>query len=680
MLDQETNNDTCSVKSAFSQSCNELTEQGYAVIPVQPKEKRPHTALGSNWARFADTQPTEEQQAHWETLSGAGIGLLTGQASNVVALDFDDNPDGVHAPIKALLPPCTVSKKGQRGETLFFQYKGEATRVFKHKGQTVLEILSDKRQTVLPPTIHKDTGKPYHWQTGDTLENTKPVDLPVLPENFAQQVDAIILSYGGCGSDAPSGQSLGDVLPALLASDDELEDLSAALAFIDASTYDNWVKVGNALRSLGNTGRDLWLEWSATSNKHDDREAQKKWRSFHHKENGTTYASVFKLARAAGWIEPERGADLAAQLIEGAKEKSVKLASEFWLEPSTHSDLAPPNWLIKKHLASDTLATIYGDSGAGKTAVLLDMLLCIATGKPWMGQTAKQGTVLYICGEGFRGVNMRVRAWCEVNKITPDSLRGNFYISARPVPFLEQAQVSLMKSATAALGVEPAVICVDTLNRNFGGGDENSSRDMTALVDALNLLRIETNACILISHHTGKNDSGLARGSSVLRAAMDTEMHLTRRDGGIQLACTKQKDAEPFVPVELEIQGVALGYDEDGDEVTAPVAIGSRAAELGRDFVSNQKRRTGKHLKAALLILENETSAFLSEYPDAEEVAVNRAKFLEKFKRAGITDRSTLDRTVKRLVSSGILIDRPRSTNFIIHSVNLDRAITADDQ
>ena len=32
-------------------------------------------------------------------------------------------------------------------------------------------------QSVVPPTIHPDTGQPYHWLTPDTLEDTPLGDL-----------------------------------------------------------------------------------------------------------------------------------------------------------------------------------------------------------------------------------------------------------------------------------------------------------------------------------------------------------------------------------------------------------------------------------------------------------------------------------------------------------------------
>ncbi len=58
----------------------------------------------------------------------------------------------------------------------------------------------------------------------------------------------------------------------------------------------------------------------------------------------------------------------------------------------------------------------------------------------------------------------------------------------------------------------------------------------------------ETGAAVLLIHHSGKH-GGSERGSSALRGAADVMAELTRDkgDGPIKLACTKSKDAEPFV-------------------------------------------------------------------------------------------------------------------------------------
>lgn len=78
-----------------------------------------------------------------------------------------------------------------------------------------------------------------------------------------------------------------------------LSDLRDALAFLSSDAYADWIAVGLALKTLGDEGIDLWLEWSATSDKFDAQGALDKWASF--SPTATGYQSIFAKARLAGW-------------------------------------------------------------------------------------------------------------------------------------------------------------------------------------------------------------------------------------------------------------------------------------------------------------------------------------------------------------------------------------------
>ena len=66
--------------------------------------------------------------------------------------------------------------------------------------------------------------------------------------------------------------------------------------------YDEWFKVGAALNSWdsGQTGLDLWLEWSRQSSKHVEGECEKTWSNLS-PEKGITIATLFGLAKDNGW-------------------------------------------------------------------------------------------------------------------------------------------------------------------------------------------------------------------------------------------------------------------------------------------------------------------------------------------------------------------------------------------
>ena len=64
---------------------------------------------------------------------------------------------------------------------------------------------------------------------------------------------------------------------------------------------------------------------------------------------------------------------------------------------------------------------------------------------------------------------------------------------------------------------------------------------------------------VLLVHHTGKDATRRARGSSVLRAALDNEI-LVKQDkkGLVKLTNEKMKDAEPFQPMAFQLVPVTL--------------------------------------------------------------------------------------------------------------------------
>jgi len=76
--------------------------------------------------------------------------------------------------------------------------------------------------------------------------------------------------------------------------------------------------------------------------------------------------------------------------------------------------LPAPKWLINGLFELGALFALYGPSGDGKTFLVLDWLLSVAAGVDWMGRKVLGGIVVYVTGEGGRGIYRRVRAWMEV--------------------------------------------------------------------------------------------------------------------------------------------------------------------------------------------------------------------------------------------------------------------------
>jgi hypothetical protein len=95
------------------------------------------------------------------------------------------------------LLPFAVAKIGARGNTIFLRSDlPVASRNFCVNGVVKAQILGDRRQTVIPPTIHPDTKRPYAWETKHTLFDTSLAGLPVAPDNL---VDLILTAVADAG-------------------------------------------------------------------------------------------------------------------------------------------------------------------------------------------------------------------------------------------------------------------------------------------------------------------------------------------------------------------------------------------------------------------------------------------------------------------------------------------------
>lgn len=214
------------------------------------------------------------------------VGLVLGEKSGVVALDFDDNIDGLHQKILKVCGQSDVVKKGAKGGTIFFRYNGEKSQKWKKNGEMVLELLSDGNQTVLPPSIHPTTKQPYTYTKGKTLADIDVKQLPLLPTDFHQRVNNLFEDK----KDIMLGSNL---------------DIAAeALYYIQPDDYDTWLKCGMALKNdFGDEGFDIWENWSNTHPKCKPEELFPKWKSF--KGDGITCATIFKMAIENGYNPPK---------------------------------------------------------------------------------------------------------------------------------------------------------------------------------------------------------------------------------------------------------------------------------------------------------------------------------------------------------------------------------------
>lgn len=270
--------------------------------------------------------------------------------------------------------------------------------------------------------------------------------------------------------------------------------------------------------------------------------------------------------------------------------------------------ITAPDWVIRDIVESDSLVVIFGDPESGKSFLAMDWAASVSTGRDWNGFKVKQGPVLYINGEGRNGVNRRFTAWAIANQ-TPLTSAPLFMstMTTALTDEISRAEIEAVIAEFVRQHGQPRLVIIDTLARNFGPGDENSTQDMTVAVATCDAIRELTRATVALVHHSGHGDKTRARGSMVLRGAVDAEYRMSKlANDDTTFEATKMKDATKPAPMAFRFASVELGVkDDEGREVTSAVL---RRAEYVPDEnsgmpVMGRPSGRGKNQEKALEIL-----------------------------------------------------------------------------
>ena len=627
---------------------------GWSVVPVRRGEKIP----AERWARFQTLPADHAQIMAWFAENPTfGVGLIQGGRSATIVLDFDAASGGLET-------LAELDARGLPQSVRQFTPGGGVHVLLRHPGRYVptrksvragMDVRGDGGFIVATPSVHAN-GREYAWDVDAHPEETPVADCP------AWLVDLI------CGDAPQLPGTPGEVVRVQAAGPLGVPTAERITDGREQYMRDTILAVCRDLRDrlgrLPDEGELFDAAWPQYAAKVDFSRAGRGEAEFRAKVRytlGRIQAGAIRgfgiepAAPQAGSLDgltydPETGEILSEAAGTAGTPGTVKSAPRAF-DLVWFADIAPcldANDFVQGVLIENSAAVVYGESNAGKTFWTTDLALHVAAGKTWNGRRVEQGGVVYCVLEGGVGFRNRVTAWRGTH--TPDSPVHFAAIQSGMNLLLPDADtpklIAAIKEAAERIGMPVKMIVIDTLSRAFAGGNENASEDMGLLVQNMDAIRRETGACVLFVHHSGKDQAKGARGHSLLRAAIDTEIEVkATEDSPVKTATTvKQREVKKGEVFHFQLEVVELGKNRHGEPVTTCVVNTPSAEDIAQAEAVGADRLSDDQA-AALRVLTNllAASGEVSPHPDMPDnvLSVPESWWADRFKREakpGATD------------------------------------------
>lgn len=203
--------------------------------------------------------------------------------------------------------------------------------------------------------------------------------------------------------------------------------------------------------------------------------------------------------------------------------------------------------------------------------------------------------VLYIAAEGASGLQNRITAWKKQNEASGSLPHLN--VMPQPVRMHEREDVlQFVRAVSAQLPSRPALVVVDTLARNFVGGNENSAQDMGLFVEGAEEIRRAFGCTVVVVHHATKDGTSERGGESLRNASFAMYRFERTSKQSVKVVCERMKDAPQPATVMLTPTLVELGGGESSlvaswpyDDDATPLLFEESDARAGRRAEMSQE-------------------------------------------------------------------------------------------
>jgi hypothetical protein len=475
----------------------DYAEAGFSVIPVRPSDKAPYTAHGLKEA----TTDTETIREWWTRWPDANVAIACGKVShNIVVLDVDmkEKKNGLRS-INAWqvnhgdFPETVVANTPSGGLHFFFRVADPS--LYKNRVEAIpgVDIRGDGAYVVVYPSVGAN-GKWYTWRRGVScieIEEIADANASVLEllemnsrDSAANRQQDAAKKQRVDMHHVPEGQR-NDTLfrfASKMVGSGISRDAALEAARAEVATWDNPLPDFEIVKTVDSA-----------------------YNSYEPNED-TIYADARPEVDENGEYIPRLPAELTR---------------EFLLNP-------PPKKkpIIMNYLREGEAMLLSGNPKAGKSFLIVQLAIAVATGSKWIGITCQQKPVLYIDGElspEMTGERIRdIREKMGINYLPEDLHIIN----------TKKEDVTLRDVADDFVhGVrKEEVVIIDPLYM-FLNSDENDNSQMKKEMEQIKRISA-TGAAVIVVHHmskgiqSGKMSIDRASGAGVLGRFFDSILTL----------------------------------------------------------------------------------------------------------------------------------------------------------
>ena len=214
-------------------------------------------------------------------------------------------------------------------------------------------------------------------------------------------------------------------------------------------------------------------------------------------------------------------------------------------------------WLVESLWARQGVGVLGGPPKCCKTYLALEIALAVASGTPCLGHfpVPEPGPVLLFAAEDApHQVHARLRGLAQARGVDFDTLPVFLILTEQLRLDLEHDRERLMEAANQH---RPRLLILDPFVR-LHRCDENSAREISALLADLRALQRRHSLAVLLVHHTRKTNGQTSgqdlRGSGDLHAWGDSNLYLQKAHDQLRLAVEHRAACAPE-PIALTLTG-----------------------------------------------------------------------------------------------------------------------------